>query len=241
MMGNLYLGAYWKQQRLSLREYIAACKRFLATLRKLHPAFHELVFWGRTKDSAVELTPDLSNLDALILRQGPSENARYSHVGTDGGLTLESECENGFITIYSNKPVSDAEKLGITITAGAHSPWLHNAVVINLPSAVEDFKNYESVKRLLTETLACWEAEMAVVSSHAFNDRVDEEGSGHAIGWMNWFRDSSVEQALPADVERSRLKGGVLVTTTRQAVSADSQNHVFAARKIRHSLQSQGF
>ncbi len=241
MMANLYLGAYWKQRRLSLREYIAKCKHFLTTLRDAHPMFRQLVSWERTEDSAIVLFADLSNLDEAIVRHAPSENARYSHAGPNGEPSLDSECEDGFVTVYSNEQPSDGEKLSISITAGAHSQWLNNAVVIRFPQGSDEFAQYDFVRDLLMTTIGCWNPEFAVVSSHAFNDRVDEDGDWQAIGWMNWFRDSSVARALPKDIECTQWKGGILLTTTRERLTPDSPTHVSTARRVRDCLQAQGF
>lgn len=241
MTDSFYLGAYWKNRRLTMREYIAASKQYLAELQALHPVFRELVSWGNTADSAVVLRPDLSNLDDLILSRSYSKDAIYSRPRPDGGPTLESDCSRGFISNYSNNRDPRDGKVQVMITAGSFSPWLSNAVVINLPTMrFPEFLEYGFVHRLLALSVKCWLPQMSVVSSNEFRDKLGGEGGRKTIGWLTWFADPAVREALPAGVESELLGNGVLVTTTRAVLSADYPAQVETASRIRSALQSKG-
>lgn len=241
MAESLYLGAYWKGRRRTLREYIADSKKFLAALRKLHPACESLISWGDTEDSGVELLPDLGNLDELVFRRGPGKDALFSPSGPRGEPTLDSECSQGFITVYSNGSSLPDEKVRITIIAGSDSPWLSNSVVINFPQTVHAFREREFVRGLLGAVVDCWAPDSAVVSSSAFNEELDGQGGRKAVGWMNWFADPAVQEALPEGVERQALWGGALVFTSREPVSPSVPEHVASARLIRDSLRGHGY
>ncbi len=58
---------------------------------------------------------------------------------------------------------------------------------------------------------------------------------------MTWFKDSSVAKALPKKAERETLATGVLVTTTRELLSAENPTHVATALQIRDALLKRGF
>jgi hypothetical protein len=241
MAESFYLGAYWKARRRTLREYIAESKDFLAALQELHPAFRRLVSWGDTEESGVELLPDLSNLEDLIFRRGPSDDALFSPAGSGGAPTLDSYCSRGFITVYSNGSALAEEKVRITIIAGTDSPWLSNSVVINFPQAIQAFREYAFIRQLLEVVLDCWAPDMAIVSSSAFNEKLDGQGGRKAVGWMTWFADPAVQEALPEGVERQARGGGMLVVTAHEAVSPSVPGHAATARLIRESLRQHGY
>ncbi len=241
MTDEFYLGAYWQRRSCTLRQYIAGCMRFMARLGALHPVFHELVMTGKTPHSGVKLLRDLSNLENWVFRLGPRGDDLFTHANPDGSPTLDSEAGLGFSTSYGNEKPQSEVGVGVRITAGMDSPWLTNAVVIEMPEGVREFREYDFVKKLLATTVECWEPSMSVVSSHAFREKLGGKGGTQTIGWMTWFKDSSVAKALPKKAERETLSGGVLVTTTREVLSPENPTHVTTALKIRDSLLKHGF
>jgi hypothetical protein len=183
----------------------------------------------------------LSNLEELVFQLGPRGDDLFTHANPDGSPTLDSEGGIGFATSYGNdKPPSQGE-VSVSITAGMDSPWLTNAVVIRLPEGIREFREYGFVKKLLATTVECWEPSMAVVTSHAFREKLGGKGGTRTIGWMTWFKDSSVAKALPRKAEREPLSNGVLVTTTREVLSPENPTHVATARQIRDTLLKHGF
>jgi hypothetical protein len=241
MTEEFYLGAYWQQGRCTLREYIAASHRFMSRLGTLHPVFQELIMTGKTPEAGVRLLPDLTNLDELVLRLAPSDDDLFSHPDPDGRPTLDSEAGHGFMTNYSNKSPRTEGKVGVSIIAGTDSPRLTNAVVIELPMGFREFRQYGFVKKLLETTVGCWEPSMAVVTCYTLVEKLGGKGGTQTIGWMTWFKDAKVAKALPKKAERETLANGVLVTTTRELLSAENPDHVATARKVRDSLLQQGY
>jgi hypothetical protein len=213
----------------------------MARLGALHPVFHELVMTGKTPHSGVRLLRDLSNLEELVFRLGPRGDDLFTHANPDGSPTLDSEAGIGFSTSYWDETSQVQERVGVSITAGMDSPWLTNAVVIYLPESVGEFREYGFVKKLLAATVECWEPSMAVVSSHAFREKLGGKGGTRTIGWMTWFKDPAVAKALPKKAEREPLANGVLVTTTREVLSPENPTHVATALKIRDTLLKHGF
>ena len=195
---------------------------------------------GKTAHSGVKLLPDLSNLDDLIFQVAPSDDELFTYANPDGSPTLDSEAVHGFSTSYSNQKRHAEEKVGVSITVGTDSPWLINSVVIEMPMGLSEFREYGFVKKLLQTTVECWEPSMAVVTSHDFREKLGGKGGTKTIGWMTWFKDASVAKALPKKIERETLANGVLVTTTRELLSAENPTHVATARKIRDSLLKHG-
>ena len=241
MTDEFYLGAYWKHRSCTLREYIAGCGRFMARLGALHPVFQGLVMTGKTPTSGVKLMSDLSNLDELIFKLGPRSDDLFTHANPDGSPTLDSEAGIGFSTSYGDQRRYGEEGIGVRISAGMDSPWLTNAVVIEMPMSFREFQEYGFVKKLLETTLECWEPSRAMVTSHAFSEKLGGKGGTRTIGWMTWFKDTTVAKALPKKAERETLADGVLVTTAREPVSPENPTHVATARRIRAALQKQGF
>ena len=241
MPDEFYLGAYWKHRSCTLREYIAGCKQFMTQLGKLHPIFQALVMTGKAPQAGVRLLPDLSNLDDLVFQLGPHGDDLFTHANPDGSPTLDSEGGIGFSTSYANKEPQAERGVSVSISTGMDSAWLTNAVVIRLPGKVTEFREYDFVKKLLATTVECWEPSMAVVTSHAFREKLDGKGGSRTIGWMTWFQDASVAKALPKKAERETLANGVLVTTTRELLSAENPTHVATARRIRDALLKRGF
>lgn len=240
MASDFYLGAYWRNRPGTLREYIADSKRFLSRLRALHPVFQDMTSWELPRGSPVALLPDLSNLDELLLRRASRRDALYTPCDAKGAPTLDSTCQLGFITNYANKTSLADERVGLMVTAGTDTPGLGNAVVIDFPQGVHAFREHEFVRRLLEAVIDCWAPETVVVSTQAFNERLDDQGGRSAIGWMNWFAETAVQEALPEEVACEPLGGGVLVMTARDAVSPDVPEHVANARHIRDSLRTHG-
>ncbi|HEX8698018.1 MAG TPA: Imm52 family immunity protein [Myxococcaceae bacterium] len=241
MTDKFYLGAYWQHRSCTLREYIAGCMRFMTRLGALHPVFQELVMTGKAPDAGVRLLSDLSNLEELVFQLGPRGDDLFTHAKPDGSPTLDSEGGIGFATSYSNKKRHAEERVAVSISTGKDSPWLTNAVVIEMPEGVREFREYEFVKKLLETTVECWEPSMAVVTSHALREKLGGKGGTRTIGWMTWFKDSSVAKALPKRAERETLAGGVLVTTAREIISPENPSHVATALQIRDTLLKRGF
>jgi hypothetical protein len=241
MTEKFLLGAYWKSHRLTMREYIESSRRFLTELQRLHPIFKELLCQGETEDSTIRLQADLGNLEQVILRHGYDKKLTYTDARPDGGPSLESDCQNGFITHYvSDKPVSKGG-VDVMITAGAYSPWLNNSMVISFPMAHHpEFFEYGFVKRLLVTTVECWQPEWAVVTSHAFRKRVMGRGARAHIGWLTYFARPEVKSVLPSGLECELLGQGALITTARQTLSPEVEAHVQTALQIRDALQGQG-
>jgi hypothetical protein len=196
---------------------------------------------GKTPTSGVKLLPDLSNLDELIFKLGPRSDDLFTHANPDGSPTLDSEAGIGFSTSYGDQRSYGEEGIGVSISAGMDSPWLTNAVVIEMPMSLREFQEYGFVKKLLATTLECWEPSRAVVTSHAFSEKLGGKGGPWTIGWMTWFKDASVTKALPKKAERETLATGVLVTTTRELLSAENPTHVATALQIRDALLKRGF
>jgi hypothetical protein len=240
MPDEFYLGAYWKHRSCTLREYIAGCRRFMTRLVVLHPCFQELVMTGKAPDAGVRLLPDLSNLDELVFQLAPRNDDLFTHANPDGSPTLDSEGGIGFATSYWNGNQRTEEQVAVSISTGKNSPWLTNAVVLHLPVSVSEFREHQFVKKLLATTVECWEPSRAVVTSHAFSEKLGGKGGIRTIGWMTWFKDTTVTKALPKKVESETLAGGVLVTTTRELLSAANPSHVATAHKIRDILLKRG-
>jgi hypothetical protein len=196
---------------------------------------------GKTPHSGVRLLQDLSNLEELVFRLGPRGDDLFTHAMPDGSATLDSEAGLGFSTSYGTEKAQAEEEVGVRISAGMDSPWLTNAVVIYMPMSLREFQEYGFVKKLLATTVECWEPTRAVVTSHAFREKLGGKVGSPTIGWMTWFKDASVAKALPKKAERETLADGVLVTTAREPVSPENPTHVATARRIRAALQKHGF
>jgi hypothetical protein len=240
-MANQFIGAYWMKRRLTLRHYIAASRHFLLELQKVHPMFLELVAWGGTASSRFELRPDLSNLEAAIHRLGRDKDSLYTHLRPDGGLSPESECDSGFMMVYSNDKPLEEGRIQLTVTAGVTSPWLSNAVVIKQHVArASEFLDPDLVKRLMGVTVESWKPQRGLVAAHEFAEKVDPESEEWLVGWMTYLANPAARLALPPGVEWEPLDEGVLISLTREPPSADNPAHLELARRLKESLVARG-
>jgi hypothetical protein len=239
MTASFYVGAYWKERPQTLREYIAQSKRFLVRLRDVHPVFLKWMSWGRTPDSAVALLEDLSNLEELVFHRALGEESLFVPSAPDGSPTLDSTCPHGFSTSYATG--QDAEGPSVSITTGATSPWLNDSVVIELPT-VSEFGERGVVKKLLEVMVENWSPRTVVVSSHAFNRKLNGmDAKLPIVGWMIWLADRSARDVLPPGVQSESHAGGLLVRTTRELFCSESPDQVATARQIRDQLREYGF
>jgi hypothetical protein len=240
-MADQFLGAYWKNRRLTLRQYIAATRHFLLDLRTLHPMFRELVAWGSTESSRFELRSDMNNLEEAIHRLVRNEEAYYSNLLQDGGLSPESECESGFKMIYSNDEPLEQGRIQLRITAGVRSPWLSNAVVIDQHIArASELLDPELVKRLMGVTVESWKPQRGLVASQPFEDKIEPQGGQWSVGWLTYLANPAARLALPPGAEWETLGEGVLITLTREPPSADNPAHVERAQRLKESLVARG-
>ncbi|WNG57415.1 hypothetical protein F0U59_23590 [Archangium gephyra] len=240
-MASQFLGAYWMNRRLTLRHYIAATRHYLLELQKLHPMFHELVAWGGTAKSRVELRPGLSNLEDAIHRLGRDKDSLYTHLLPDGGLSPESECEGGFLMVYSNDKPLEEGRIQLRITAGVSSPWLSNSVVLDQRVAhASELFDPKLVKRLMGVTVEGWKPQRGLVADQEFVEKVDPESEEWSVGWLTYLANPAARLALPPGVEPETLDEGVLISLMREPPSADNPAHVELARRLKESLVARG-
>ncbi|WP_395816933.1 hypothetical protein [Archangium minus] len=115
----------------------------------------------------------MSNLEDAIHRLGRVKDSLYTHLGPDGGLSPESECESGFMMVYSNDKPLEEGRIQIRITAGVSSPWLSNSVVINQHVArASEMLDPKLVKRLMGVTVESWKPQRGLVGAQEFVDKV---------------------------------------------------------------------
>ncbi|HEV7816140.1 MAG TPA: hypothetical protein VGP06_13700, partial [Janthinobacterium sp.] len=77
-MSDFYLGVYWHDRPVTLRQYADATRAFLLLLQKTHPVFHSLEWVGDRPNSEVKINPDLTDLDDFIYQHAGDKWSIYT-------------------------------------------------------------------------------------------------------------------------------------------------------------------
>lgn len=121
---RIVLSAYWKNRRITAREYINACYEFLARLREFSEAFaSRCVVIGRTP---IILSSELDRFREILSQAIEDPESAYGNPDpSNQSLTPDSTSTLGFRVSFSD-PDSKATAntaIGVSVTAGAYSSY----------------------------------------------------------------------------------------------------------------------
>jgi len=202
---DVYLGAYWKDRRLSAREYIQLCYDFLQRLEALSPAFANRCVVIREEPARVP--KDHSGFEQTILRC--LAEGDHVYVNPDPGvksLTLDSTIRVGFLTSFSDpdpKATRDTA-IGIRVAAGGHggrySPPNH--VLIEIPAGHRELWTEKRTARdLMNIVVATWHPTFAVLSSTELKKALDpNKVNNHTVGPFTYFAQRAAENAVSGGI-----------------------------------------
>jgi hypothetical protein len=241
----LHFGAPWDGRAQTLGQFIDASLGYMKLLQPLHPLFREgLHLIGESRKTSPLLSRDLSNLAPWVLAEGWYGQAPkdwFTALTSEGKPTLSSTSKMGFDFSVGNlrKPADGA--IRIDFRWGA-SDGEGGGPHIEFPCAgAPEFENYDFMKALMHMTVSYFQSSLAYATRADFKERQH----GHeetvlnmqTIGWMNYFANPAVRTALPPDVQAEPFgPGGVLISLQRQPPSADDEDAVARAIRIRQAL-----
>src|SRR5882757_1203547 len=132
-MSDYYLGVYWHDRPVTLREYADATRAFLLLLQKSHPVFQSLEWVGDRPNSELKINQDLANLDDLIYEHAPYDNHVYTMANPDGTPTWQSLSPLGYEMTFGSSPANTKESVVVTIRTGDTGKYTPNAASIRFP------------------------------------------------------------------------------------------------------------
>lgn len=245
MADEFILGAYWKYRKRTMGEYISDLKLCFSELQKVTPAFSHLFYRSKSLPGfQAAVMPDLSNLRKLLLEDRDFDSRDFDHADANGRPTLDSVPKIGFITSFWDGNAAVKGGIEMLISAGISHERLTNSLVIGFP--YEEFGDYwlhlDRLYPLLEAVIRVWRPAHALVTSHAFRDKVKTDLKKKAtIGWLNYFADSSVADGLPPEVKYKTLEtGGVILQLTDERISAQNADQVALAREVQNVLGARG-
>lgn len=247
-MSRLYLGAYWKNRKLTLREYADLTKAYLMTLMKLHPDFRTLEIPGAVPDSTIRIASDLSNLDESLMISANEKNVLYDSLDGSGRPTWEASSPLGFVTQFTNGKSRKEGGIGLIISAGHNSRHLSNAITITFSEMGAHKSNpgeslhHDFFKKVIVATIELWKPETALVSSHTFSDHLEPDGTT-SVGWLTYIKNTNASamrnnpDLIAAGIEMEPVSiGGTLFSIDRDMVSPDNEVQVARAKLLRIKL-----
>jgi hypothetical protein len=238
------LGCSWIDRPQTLGEFVDAAAAYLKCLRPLHPLFSGPLFLTGSAPKEFEpLAADLSNLEGFVRRFGWNRKAPADrHIGVlpDRTMGTEGTSRLGFhINLNSSGRTTKPETVCLSFSGGTPGAVLPSAISVRFPMAgAPEFEQYGFVKDLMKVSVDAWRPCLGYVISSEFSRPQDLDTTQYpAIGWMNYFANAGVQEAVPANVEcESFGPGGVLLTLQRERPSPDDVQAVARAKRIRETL-----
>jgi hypothetical protein len=243
-INSLRLGCTWIDRPQTLGEFVDTAIGYLQELKPLHPIFRGPLFLtGNEADEFEPLAPDLSNLESFVRRFGWHQQAPEKwHTGLlpDKTLSRAATSQSGFdINVNGSGRGTKADSFRVVISGASFGLVSSSSARLEFPEiGAPEFEQLGFVKQLMDVTVRCWRPERAYVSSIAFHEAQNVDAAyAQAIGWINYFADPAVREALPSDAECERFgPGGVLITLQPSRPSPSDMQAVAHALRIREAL-----
>jgi hypothetical protein len=238
------LGCSWIDRPQTLGEFVDAAAAYLKCLRQLHPLFRgQLFLTGSAPKEFEPLAADLLNLESFAQhfawdRKAPADR----HVGVlpDRTMAREGRSRLGFhINLNSSGRTTKPETVCLSMRGGKSGAVLPSAVSVKFPAVgAPEFEQHDFVKHLLEITVETWRPDLGYVISAELQRPQDLDSTQYpAIGWLNYFANAGVREAVPPDVEcESFGPSGVLLTLQRERPSPEDAQAVARAKRIREAL-----
>ena len=204
---SLYAGAYWGARQESLDACAERVDAFMKGLCSLDPALATWYTLGRSRRDALRHQVSIEHdvLRKLLesgRHRGDFDRAVIEDLGYSMGLW------NG-----------EEPSVGLHIGCGMTSPYVTNAVVINLPRTDEDLGGLGSVdtaRQLMRLLVQCWDPEWSTLSSHDWREEQQALPNEPVLGWMTYARWWTEPSALPPIAAAQRLGQGSLITVAQE-------------------------
>jgi hypothetical protein len=244
-MNTYKMYVYWENRTLTAREFLAFNKGLLRKLAQFDSVFGDLFIWGPSPKQKTWFAPDYSDLEEKLFPQlGRGVEVRYQNPDPDDwGLTLDSTFLGGFRQQYykKNKPGKDMRFVQISAGGAAGT----NSVGIEFPEINHpQFYEYDYVSALMKLLIEYCQPQEGLVTNGLFSDVVESDdvpGTTCTVGWLTYLENQSVDKILPPDIEREILTtGGTLITLNHSLPSAENEEDITSAIRIRDTLMKNG-
>lgn len=247
-MSEFFLGLYWQNRPITLRQYAYRTKQFLILLQETHPVFQSLEWVGNCPGSAVKLSVDLSDLDDLVYRHSWNRELTFEPHNVDGSPTWETLAPLGYHMSFSTMHSDARDSVDISVHAGSPSTISYNAITIGYPAAegkkfpYSEFYDYEFLLSLFEKSVRYWAPTHGLLTSHAFVRAIQAQGLPR-VGWLTYLRDASaaalrneraVEECIVAELDI----GGTLIALGREPISPTNAEQVQKATILNHWLDA---
>ncbi|MBA5605993.1 hypothetical protein H3H36_11540 [Duganella sp. FT3S] len=245
-MNYFYLGIYWFERSLTLRQYADASKAFLLELARIHPVFQSLSWVGDRPNSAIEVSPGLGNLEELISRHAGSKGNMYELANPDGTPSWLSTSIFGYSMRYNTGRPASAGGVGVSIHAGSYKCRTPNSVTVSFPAIVDErgfhreLYDYAFLKNLFCKAVALWAPMEGLITQHSFSDAITDERLPY-VGWLTYLRDPRAAALRHSTDLRDLIfdqppDGGTLISLDTTIISPDNSAQVEKARRLRSLL-----
>ncbi len=212
------LAAYWKNRKITAREYIELCYTFLRKLQSFSPAFENRCVMIGTE--TLILPSDYPSFERILAEVINDKDYLYENPDPKNKtFTLDSSMSGGFSAPFSDPDpeATDATAISIRVAAGAYggkySPT--NVVLIEVPATSDLLAgDLEKVKQLLKLVVEHWQPSFAVLTSSQLRRSLDPaRKNSFTVGPLTYFADSRVKTLADGTaVSENGPDKGVLLT-----------------------------
>lgn len=246
MRGDIFIGVYWFDRVLTLRQYANLVRQFFDLLRAAHPVFYEMQWSGTNPRNAVNLLPNLENLDELIYRHACSKRDGRGDRNLNGSVNWASESRIGFGMTFDSGKSPRAGGVLVSSSAGRednyHTP---NNCVVAFPDPSDrgfphrELYDYDFVVELFGKLISLTAPRRGLVTTHAFGDAIHPEKFPE-VGWLTYVSDD--RSKLPVDRHATeQLTGpGTLFSLGRERFLDTSPSSIAAGQALYKDLVEDG-
>ncbi|CAG1001047.1 hypothetical protein GPROT1_03884 [Gammaproteobacteria bacterium] len=241
---RLRLHANWMQRPRTLGEFVDERIEYLKRLQGIHPLFREgLHLLGDSRQTSPALAPDLSNVEAFVLKETAAlcrtSDARwFTGMTADGRATLETSSQLGFLLSVTNLRRHDKDDLLVRLDGGSSNPEQGASAAMDLPFAgVPEFSDPAFLKELLRVVVDYWKPEQAGIYNRVLHRATrDRETYSTPVSWLTYLDDRQVETVLPPDIHREPFGQGILFSLQPNPPLDNVEDAIEKAIRVRDAL-----
>jgi hypothetical protein len=217
---HVLLGAYWRERRITARQFIELCFNFLVSLRDFSSAFdHHCVAIGQLPDVVpVSVPKDYASFEQLMMKAVPHPERAYTNPDpANRHFTLESTHVSGFSVAFSDAGQEGIRptELGVYVAAGGHGKFgPPDSVLIEIPPDYREFWYGQRAKELMRIVVSAWQPSFATLTSRELRKALDAERKNNiTLGVVTFFSDRAAGDVAKECASVETLpNGGVLIS-----------------------------
>lgn len=233
MSQNLFIGAYWKEDHSTAKDYLLKSFEFISELKSVLNDFDHvqivdvnaglIPFPGSKQLYLDKMLDVIYNDDAWYTKPNGERNDE---------ITMDSMCDMGFFGEYLFE--NEADLFQLTIAAGKHTSisaegdeyggQVPNSVVISFPENFKIIENLSLVKKLITAIVSHWNPELAAFTSHELLEKI-KNNTALAIGWLTYVENDGTKVFHANDkIDTEKLSNGTLISISVPAYNEEKSD-----------------